>query len=150
MHGARSYRRSVTDLFRVVRADKGAVLVLPADGLDGEHEPHRVTLDRDGLLATQDGDRLPPTVGDWLVLDDDGARLRPRRTALVRDTAGATSRVPALRLGETAESCSPGAGTPTDAADHVHGPAVEVQGLFTLPLTEAREAHEGTLPHYFG
>ncbi|KQS98931.1 phosphoribosylformylglycinamidine synthase subunit PurL [Cellulomonas sp. Leaf395] len=58
--------------------------------------------------------------------------------------------VPALRLGETAESCSPGAGTPTDAADHVHGPAVEVQGLFTLPLSEAREAHEGTLPHYFG
>lgn len=58
--------------------------------------------------------------------------------------------VPALRLGETAESCSPGAGTPTDAADHVHGPAVEVQGVFTLPLTEAREAHEATLPHYFG
>lgn len=58
--------------------------------------------------------------------------------------------VPALRLGETAESCSPGAGTPTDAADHVHGPAVEVQGVFTLPLSEAREAHEGTLPHYFG
>ncbi|KQY21762.1 phosphoribosylglycinamide synthetase [Cellulomonas sp. Root485] len=58
--------------------------------------------------------------------------------------------VPALRLGETAESCSPGAGTPTDAADHVHGPAVEVQGLFTLPLAEAREAHEATLPHYFG
>ncbi|KQR08317.1 phosphoribosylformylglycinamidine synthase subunit PurL [Cellulomonas sp. Leaf334] len=58
--------------------------------------------------------------------------------------------VPALRLGETAESCSPGAGTPTDAADHVHGPAVEVQGVFTLPLTEARESHEATLPHYFG
>ena len=58
--------------------------------------------------------------------------------------------VPALRLGETAESCSPGAGTPTDAADHVHGPAVEVQGVFTLPLPEAREAHEATLPHYFG
>lgn len=58
--------------------------------------------------------------------------------------------VPALRLGETAESCSPGAGTPTDGADHVHGPAVEVQGIFTLPLTEAREAHEATLPHYFG
>ena len=36
--------------------------------------------------------------------------------------------VPALRLGETAESCSPGAGTPTDDADHVHGPAVEVAG----------------------
>ena len=57
----------MTDLFRVVRADKGAVLVLPADGLDGAHEPHRVTLDRDGLLATEDGDRLAPTVGDWLL-----------------------------------------------------------------------------------
>ena len=41
---------------------------------------------------------------------------------------------------------SPGAGTPVDEADHVHGPAVEVQGLFTLPLPEAREAHEATLP----
>jgi phosphoribosylformylglycinamidine synthase len=58
--------------------------------------------------------------------------------------------VPALRLGETAESCSPGAGTPVDAADHVHGPAVEVQGLFTLPLADARAAHEATLPHWFG
>lgn len=58
--------------------------------------------------------------------------------------------VPALRLGETAESCSPGAGTPVDESDHVHGPAVEVQGLFTLPLTEAREAFEATLPRWFG
>src|SRR6478736_5083986 len=58
--------------------------------------------------------------------------------------------VPALRLGETAESCSPGAGTPVDEAEHVHGPAVEVQGLFTLPLAEARAAHEATLPRYFG
>lgn len=58
--------------------------------------------------------------------------------------------VPTLRLGETAESCSPGAGTPVDESDHVHGPAVEVQGLFTLPLTEAREAYEATLPHWFG
>ena len=54
------------------------------------------------------------------------------------------------RLGETAESCSPGAGTPVDESDHVHGPAVEVQGLFTLPLAEAREAFEATLPRYFG
>lgn len=58
--------------------------------------------------------------------------------------------VPALRLGETAESCSPGAGTPVDESDHVHGPAVEVQGVFTLPLDEARAAHEATLPRWFG
>ncbi|HWJ84768.1 MAG TPA: phosphoribosylformylglycinamidine synthase subunit PurL [Cellulomonas sp.] len=58
--------------------------------------------------------------------------------------------VPALRIGLTAESCTPGAGAPVDDADHEHGPAVEVSGLFTLPLTEAREAHDGTLPHFFG
>ena len=86
----------MVDLFRVVRADKGAVLVLPADGLDGAHEPHRVALDRDGLLATEDGDRLAPTVGDWLLVDEAGPSLRPRTTALVRDSAGATSRVQAL------------------------------------------------------
>ncbi|WP_307802390.1 ribosome small subunit-dependent GTPase A [Cellulomonas fengjieae] len=87
-----------TDLFRVVRADKGAVLVLPADGLDGEHEPRRVVVDRDGLVAGDDGERVAPTVGDWLRLDETGAltSLVPRTTALVRDTAGATSRVQAL------------------------------------------------------
>lgn len=57
--------------------------------------------------------------------------------------------VPALRLGETAETCSPGAGTRADDDDHAHEPAVEVSGLFTLPLTEAREAWEATLPRLF-
>ncbi|MBO3101955.1 ribosome small subunit-dependent GTPase A [Cellulomonas sp. zg-ZUI168] len=82
----------------MVRADKGAVLVLPADGLDGEHEPRRVVVDRDGLVAGDDGERVAPTVGDWLRLDETGAltSLVPRTTALVRDTAGATSRVQAL------------------------------------------------------
>jgi len=60
--------------------------------------------------------------------------------------------VPVLKIGETAEACTPGAGAPVDElpADHVHAAAVEVQGLFTLPLAEAREAFEGTLPRYFG
>ncbi|GIG23935.1 phosphoribosylformylglycinamidine synthase subunit PurL [Cellulomonas denverensis] len=60
--------------------------------------------------------------------------------------------VPVLKIGETAETCTPGAGAPVDElpADHVHAAAVEVQGLFTLPLSEAREAFEGTLPRYFG
>ena len=84
------------ELHRVVRADKGAVLVLPADGLDGTHEPLRVTLDRDGLVATDDGERLAPTVGDWLHLHESGTVLQTRTTALVRDSAGATSRVQAL------------------------------------------------------
>lgn len=58
--------------------------------------------------------------------------------------------VPALRLGETAETCTPGAGTPVDDTDHEHAPAVEVRGLFTLPLAEARAAWSATLPSYFG
>ena len=58
--------------------------------------------------------------------------------------------VPALRLGETAETCEPGAGAPVDDPDHEHGPAVEVAGLFTIPLTEAREVFEATLPRHFG
>ncbi|MBO9569810.1 MAG: phosphoribosylformylglycinamidine synthase subunit PurL [Cellulomonas iranensis] len=58
--------------------------------------------------------------------------------------------VPALRLGETAETCSPGAGTPVDDADHAHAAAVEVRGLFTLPLAEARAEWEATLPRLFG
>lgn len=60
--------------------------------------------------------------------------------------------VPVVKIGETAEACTPGAGAPVDElpADHVHAAAVEVQGLFTLPLSEAREAFEGTLPRYFG
>ncbi|WP_034649402.1 phosphoribosylformylglycinamidine synthase subunit PurL [Cellulomonas sp. HZM] len=56
--------------------------------------------------------------------------------------------VPAIRLGETAESCTPGAGAPVDHDEHA--PAVEVAGVFTLPLDEARAAHSATLPHYFG
>lgn len=85
----------------MVRADKGAVLVLSAPELMAAATPRRVTIDRDGLVPTQGGDRLPPTVGDWLLVDDtDGGpharTLAPRRTALVRDTAGGTSRVQAL------------------------------------------------------
>ena len=58
--------------------------------------------------------------------------------------------VPVLRLGETAETCTPGAGTPVDDADHAHAAAVEVRGLFTLPLAEARTTWEATLPALFG
>ncbi|MCM0640493.1 phosphoribosylformylglycinamidine synthase subunit PurL [Cellulomonas wangsupingiae] len=58
--------------------------------------------------------------------------------------------VPALRLGETAETCTPGAGTPADDTDHTHEAAVEVRGMFTLPLTEARATWEATLPRLFG
>jgi phosphoribosylformylglycinamidine synthase len=73
------------------------------------------------------------------------------RTEEVRFADLCTARgVPVLRIGVTAESCSPGAGVPVDADDHVHGPAVEVDGLFTIGLDEAREVHEGTLPRWFG
>ncbi|WP_263731465.1 ribosome small subunit-dependent GTPase A [Cellulomonas sp. SG140] len=104
------------DTVRVVRADRGAVLVVPADvpqrptdqghrGADQALDtvdaaaPVRVPLDHDGLVPDPDGLRLPPTVGDVLVLDASAPgdqphvhHLVPRRTALVRDTAGATSR----------------------------------------------------------
>ena len=60
--------------------------------------------------------------------------------------------VPVVRLGETTETCERGAGEAAAdvPADHVHEPALEVQGLFTLPLSAVREAHAGTLPRIFG
>ena len=77
------------------------MLVQPVDEPDAV--PVRVALDPDGLVAEPDGVRLPPTVGDLLVLQEPVPgeqqavrHLVPRRTALVRDTAGATSREQAL------------------------------------------------------
>ena len=58
-------------------------------------------------------------------------------------------KVPVLRLGVTAETCAPGAGVPLPD-EHEHAPAVEVAGLFTIPLDEARETHAATLPRLFG
>ena len=49
--------------------------------------------------------------------------------------------VPALKLGQTADVASDGEGA---------GPAVEVEGLFAIPLAEAREVFEATLPRHFG
>ena len=78
------------------------------------------------------------------------------RSEEVRFADLATSRgVPVVRIGVTTDSCVPGAGAGLGAADlhdgdHAHEPAIEVQGLFTLPLGEAREAFTRTLPAYFG
>ena len=83
----------------MVRADKGAVLVVPAAAPPADRstvdEPRRVPLDRDGLAPAEDG-RLAPTVGDLVELrgepDPSGiARVLPRRSTLVRDSAGRTS-----------------------------------------------------------
>lgn len=78
---------------RVVRAERGAVLVVPADDLEAEH--HRAELPRDGLLPQPDGSRLPPTVGDVVdAVPGDPWRataLHPRRTAVVRDSPDRTS-----------------------------------------------------------
>jgi phosphoribosylformylglycinamidine synthase len=51
--------------------------------------------------------------------------------------------VPVLKLGVTG-SADPESG----AGDHEE--ALVVDGLFTIPLAEAREAFEGTLPKIFG
>jgi len=51
--------------------------------------------------------------------------------------------VPAVRLGETVETGAQG-------PDEAETPALEVAGLFTLPLAELRDAFEGTLPRHFG
>ena len=49
--------------------------------------------------------------------------------------------VPALKLGQTADVASD---------DEEAGPAVEVEGLFAIPLAEARDVFEATLPRHFG
>ncbi|WP_318241404.1 ribosome small subunit-dependent GTPase A [Cellulomonas avistercoris] len=82
---------------RVVRADRGALLVVPDDDLGAV--VHRADLPRDGLLPLPDGTRVPPTVGDVVDVDRGGdadaswraTELHPRRTAVVRDSAGRTS-----------------------------------------------------------
>lgn len=88
---------------RVVRVDRGAVLVLP-DGVDG---PVRVPLPGDALVPLLDddgvaGEPVPPAVGDDAVLGTgpDGApalvALGPRRTEVVRDGADRSSRAQVL------------------------------------------------------
>ena len=83
---------------RVARVDVGAVLVVP--GRAAGEEPRRAVLPRGGLVPSDDGEDVSPTVGDdVLVVEDDGlrvARVLPRRSALVRDSAGRTSRTQAL------------------------------------------------------
>lgn len=95
---------------RVVRAEKGMLLVVPEARLhdDPPAEPVRVRLDRDGLVAAAavdaegtDRPRAVPTVGDRLLLEPAGGDLRaaellPRRSVLVRDSAGGTSLTQAL------------------------------------------------------
>ena len=82
-----------SDTWRVVRAEKGAVLVVPETELTSGEDPApvRISIARDGLAPSDDG-RVVPTVGDLVVLDGDTiARITPRRSALVRDSAGRTS-----------------------------------------------------------
>ncbi|MFC0645149.1 ribosome small subunit-dependent GTPase A [Cellulomonas phragmiteti] len=78
---------------RVVRADRGALHVVPDDDLGADAV--RAELPRDGLLPLPDGTRVPATVGDVVdVRPGDPAHvtaLHARRTAVVRDSAGRTS-----------------------------------------------------------
>ena len=84
--------------WRVIRADRGAVLVVPEAGLVAgrDDEPSRVPLARDGLAPSDEG-RVVPTVGDLVELDGDAiGRVLPRRSVLVRDSAGRTSQTQVL------------------------------------------------------
>lgn len=88
---------------RIARVDRGAVLVVRAgQGPGADDQRVRIALDRDGLVPDASGERHPPTVGDYVVTGTraDGAEtlieLLPRRTALVRDSAGGTARTQAL------------------------------------------------------
>ena len=78
---------------RVVRADRGALLVVPDDDLEAPAQ--RADLPRDGLLPLPDGSRVPPTVGDVVdVRVGDpwhAVHVHGRRSAVVRDSAGRTS-----------------------------------------------------------
>ena len=72
------------------------------------------------------------------------------RSEEVRFTDLCTARgYPVLRLGVTDDLCHSGADA-SAGAEHQHEPALEVTGLFTLPLAEARSVFEGLLPRYFG
>jgi phosphoribosylformylglycinamidine synthase len=58
---------------------------------------------------------------------------------------------PHARIGVTDDA--PAADAHADHADHAAadaGPVLELQSLFTVPLSELAEAHTGTLPRYFG
>ncbi len=87
---------------RIARVDRGAVLVLDGPDHVPDDGPVRIALDRDGLVPDADGTRHPPTVGDFVAIGTraDGSasliELLPRRTALVRDSAGGTARTQAL------------------------------------------------------
>ncbi len=86
---------------RVVRVDRGVVLVVPVDA-EPDASAQRVELDRDGLVPAADGDRLAPTVGDVVLVGPraDGVPhvtgLEPRRSVLLRDSAGQSSRTQTL------------------------------------------------------
>jgi len=57
--------------------------------------------------------------------------------------------VPLVRIGTTEDRCTPGEGVALDE-DHVHEPALEVKGAFSVPLDELRGAWSATLPGHFG
>ncbi|HWS58195.1 MAG TPA: phosphoribosylformylglycinamidine synthase subunit PurL [Actinotalea sp.] len=78
------------------------------------------------------------------------------RTEEVRFVDMCTAReFPAVRIGVTDDSepdddvATGPTGAVATGRGPAHGPVLEVQGLFTASLAELREAHTGTLPHYF-
>ena len=98
-------------------------------------------------LVIQGASVLGETTADLLV-GCDGLRSTVRTA--IDPSAPPARYVPVLNIGETAEACTPGAGAPVDElpADHVHAAAVEVQGLFTIPLDELRDTFRSPLARF--
>ena len=73
------------------------------------------------------------------------------RTEEVRFTDLCTARgVPSLRIGATDDSASAATGGVAGETAAGDGPALVVEGLLSVPLTELAEAHRATLPRHFG
>ncbi|MGP3972299.1 phosphoribosylformylglycinamidine synthase subunit PurL [Streptomyces sp. 6N223] len=133
--------------------------------------PPRVDLERERLLAdiliaaSRDGmidaahdlsdGGLIQAVAESCLRGNAGARLvvpdgLAPFTFLFSESAGrAVVAVPRAEEQRFTDMCA-ARGLPATRVGVVDGDAVEVQGQFTLPLAELREAHERTLPELFG
>ncbi|MGC0249087.1 ribosome small subunit-dependent GTPase A [Pseudactinotalea sp. Z1748] len=95
--------------WRVTRVDKGAIRAIPDDGtqvafdgVNAHDTPDDAAVPQaagrtwrtgpEGTLPAVVGEPLAPAVGDWLHVAEGAARIAPRISELVRDSADTTSR----------------------------------------------------------